>query len=503
MRKVGIQFREGKGMSFAIFASPPFGATGAPDIHWDAQCAVQSRYNSFHAFPHAMASYADDARILLSPEGHPQEGHLEASLLFSQVFHELLGIRLSQKATTNPANEVAFLGQDLNFKLNQAFPNLEKLEQFCDELKQLSDKEKITIRQLARTRGKFEHLSNFQGHFLTIRLNHLIRKFSLNTKIWLDKRALKKIWDNTVEVTSDLLEIWAEWLTFLHVQSLHISQKISGDDILIVSDAGPKDFAYFVVPHHEKPRRVNVSSTELKIVSHTKDLHKEWNILDKDPKSYLTEMDGLLFALREETKNWERKNFTRNIFLQTDNASVFWALAKQKATNPWQAKQIKEVFDIAMKKNLKILPRWRRRSEPLGKLADLGTRFQHIPLRESAKSKLMKKLKLRKWPPRILDHIDVLNLGQYGRGVSQSKLQILRQPNFISVPWSFPTRKIVNLCEVLDMYGFKGVIALPYIRNKGIKALRKRTKKQAILERSKKYFRTPIRSSVQTLFCHL
>ena len=75
-----------------------------------------------------MLSYADDARICLSPENHPQYQHLEAALEFSKVFHELLGIRLSQKATTNPANEIAFLGQDLNFSLKQAFPNIEKLE---------------------------------------------------------------------------------------------------------------------------------------------------------------------------------------------------------------------------------------------------------------------------------------------------------------------------------------------------------------------------------------
>ena len=249
MRKVGIQFQEGNGMSYAIFASPPFGATGAPDIHWTAQCAVQDKYNSFHAFPHAMMSYADDSRILLSPSGHPQEGHLEASILFSQVFHELLGIRLSQKATTNPANEVAFLGQDMNFKLNQTFPNLEKLEKFCEFLKQLSDKKEVTIREIAQTRGKYESLSNFLGHFLTLSLNHITRKYSLNPKIWVDKKALKQIWDKKIRVTSNLLETWAEWLTFLHVQSLQVNQKISGDDILIVSDAGPKDFAYFVVPH--------------------------------------------------------------------------------------------------------------------------------------------------------------------------------------------------------------------------------------------------------------
>ena len=110
---------------------------------------------------------------------------------------------------------------------------------------------------------------------------------------------------------------------------------------------------------------------------------------------------------------------------------------------------------------------------------------------------------MREWPERVLDHIDVLNLGHFGRGVDYEKLKALRKTNFISVPWSYPTRKIVNLCEVLDMYQFKGIVALPYIRNKGIKALRKRAKGRIIVPRDKKNFESTIRSNIASIFLRL
>ena len=146
---------------------------------------------------------------------------------------------------------------------------------------------------------------------------------------------------------------------------------------------------------------MNVTKAKLHIVQHTGDLHKADNMVEKDPKSYLSELDGLLYALKTETKNWAPKKYVRKVFLQTDNASVFWALSKQKATNPWQTRQIKDVFSIAKEKNLKIIPRWRRRSEPLGKLADLGTRFQGITLKESTKRTILKKFKLKNGPKKF------------------------------------------------------------------------------------------------------
>ena len=125
---------------------------------------------------------------------------------------------------------------------------------------------------------------------------------------------------------------------------MQVHEKSTGDDLLIVSDAGPEDFAYFSIPHFRRPQRVNVARTKLHIVQHTGDLHKADNMVEKDPKSYLSELVGLLYALKQETKNWSPKRHVRKVFLQTDNASVFWALTKQKATNPWQARQKKKFF---------------------------------------------------------------------------------------------------------------------------------------------------------------
>jgi len=275
---------------------------------------------------------------------------------------------------------------------------------------------------------------------------------------------------------------------------MQVHEKSTGDDLLIVSDAGPEDFAYFSIPHFRRPQRVNVTKAKLHIVQHTGDLHKADNMVEKDPKSYLSELDGLIYALKTETKDWAPKKYVRKIFLQTDNTSVFWALSKQKATNPWQARQIKDVFSTAEEKNLKIIPRWRRRSEPLGKLADLGTRFQGITLKGSTKKTILKKFKLKKWPKKILDHFDILNTGQYGRRVPMQKIRSINRPNFIQIPWSFPTRNLTNFCEVLDMYKFKGIVELPYIRNRGVKMLTKKAKNSIIFSRSKKHYKTNIRS---------
>ena len=139
----------------------------------------------------------------------------------------------------------------------------------------------------------------------------------------------------------------------------------------------------------------------------------------------------------------------------------------------------------------------------MGKLADLGTRFQAIPLRQKTTQDLIERFGLKKWPEILMDHIDVLNLGEYGRGVEYKKLKALQTPNFIQLPWSFPSRKLQNFFEVLDMYNFKGIVEVPFIRNKALRKLREKGKMSVILERSKKNFRTSIRSSVHSEFIKL
>ena len=43
-------------------------------------------------------------------------------------------------------------------------------------------------------------------------------------------------------MTDELVAIFAEWVTFLTNYSLNFYGKETGDDFLIVSDAGPHDF---------------------------------------------------------------------------------------------------------------------------------------------------------------------------------------------------------------------------------------------------------------------
>ena len=103
-------------------------------------------------------------------------------------------------------------------------------------------------------------------------------------------------------------------------------------------------------------------------------------------------------------------------------------------------------------------------------------------------------------PKRVLDHFDILNIGMYGSNVDQRKLAQLQEENFLSLPWSFPTRNLLNLCEVVEMYQFRGIIELPYIRNQGIKMLRKLAKAQIVFPRSRKFYDTKIRSNIGSLF---
>ena len=501
IRKLGISFREGKSLAYAVYTSPPFGATRSPDIHWEAQRTVQDRYNTFWDFNDAMVCFADDGRLCLAPENHPQKECLEGALLFSQVFHELLGIRLGQKDTTKPANEIKFLGQDLNFELSKPFPNKEKFMAFCDLFHEYSKAESISIRELARIRGKFEALSNFSGHFLTLRLNHVIRRFTIDPKVWIDKNALKAIYNKRVAMTDELVAIFAEWVTFLTNYSLNFYGRETGDDYLIVSDAGPHDFAYFVTSFHKEPVRVSVANVDLNIVKLTSDMAKSANLLDKDPKSYITELEGLLFAFINESKKWDDK--ARKVFLQTDNASVFWALLRKKANSPLQANQIEQLYRIAFDKSIAIFPRWRRRDETLAKLADLGTRFQSIPFSKSLEVRVCKTFNLTRLPSRILDHIDMLNMGHLGRNVDFAKLRNLKYPNLIILPWAFPARRLRNFAEVCHMYNFRGILALPKCKNAGISALKERAvDKYLVVSRNPKNFSTTKKCRFPTLILY-
>ena len=169
-----------------------------------------------------------------------------------------------------------------------------------DLLMETSTSPSTTLRQLAKIRGKFESVTSYIGHFLTLPLNQVARKMAGRENIWFERPDDSAMWDEPIPLNDEFWSMIISWLEFISKNCMHIGAGNSRENLCtLVSDAGELA-SYFVAQNDKRYPRVVIPPTELVISAHDDHLNSDNDDKKFGPSSLLREMSALCFGLKNE-----------------------------------------------------------------------------------------------------------------------------------------------------------------------------------------------------------
>ena len=356
----------------ASFTGNWFGGADFPYIHNHFATKRHIAINKLAPFGrHSKVRYADDIMnmvALLSQNIEPAQ--MDANAKFVHLMHRTMGVRLNAKGDEKFTSEPTFIGRLYNLILQKSFPKMEKTSQFLDMVRDQVNKQTVTLREIARLRGKFDNITEGKARHLCYQLNQIARKLTGLADPWAD---ISKKYEVAIPFDDNLVYMLMAWVRFLGTVTYSWETKDSPFQLLVCSDAGPQLGAYFCTATKGCAERKLVQPKLMKVfpIPHELQRHREGEVI---VNSYIAELFTLvLAAITEMSHRPAQTEYT--MVLQTDNEAVFYAILKRTAQLPFAQTLLAQLFTKATQYRVKIIATWGRRSLPLGTIADLGTRF--------------------------------------------------------------------------------------------------------------------------------
>ena len=363
----------------------------------------------------------------------------------------------------------------------------------------MSSNTTTTLRELSRIRGKFESLTSFSGHFLTLTLNQVARRMAGKEDIWFQKPGTQEFWDRPIPLNEEFWKMILSWLEFISHNSMKIGMSQTREHVFtLVSDCGELS-SYFVVEKEQRNPRITIPPEHLIISENDQYLHADNTQSRFAPSSMLKELSALKYGLFNESDKWTSfPPGTVKIQLQCDNIGSIFCILRQKAKNAAIAAIVRDMHSFATEHQLCIEPIWSRRSEPLAKLADHGTRFSSYNLTAKAKNIIQKQLWSKHYPGQMptfepMSAVDILNISEIEPRVDPRDKFLETTPCLINVPWFFPVRRLHIIARFLQQLKLHSTIVLfPSLRgNQGVEILKKSCLGAITLPRSRSSYLCP------------